>query len=154
MGPLVSDEQLRRVTGYLDSGKDDGATALTGGSRFGDRGYFVEPTVLTDTRPDMRVVREEIFGPVVVAAPFSSLDDIAPGQRHRLRARRRDLDQGHLQGPRPGQEDAGRHGLDQLLQHLRRRPAVRGVQAVRLGPRDGPRGPEAYTEVKAVCAQL
>jgi phenylacetaldehyde dehydrogenase len=77
MGPLVSDEQLRRVTGYLESGKADGATAVTGGNRHGDRGYFVEPTVLTNTRPDMKVVREEIFGPVVVAAPFSSLDDIA-----------------------------------------------------------------------------
>jgi phenylacetaldehyde dehydrogenase len=77
MGPLVSDEQLRRVTGYLDSGLEDGATALTGGGRYGDRGYFVEPTVLTNTRPDMKVVREEIFGPVVVAAPFSDLDEIA-----------------------------------------------------------------------------
>jgi len=77
MGPLVSDEQLRRVTGYLDSGRDDGATALTGGTRYGDKGYFVEPTVLTNTTPDMKVVREEIFGPVVVAAPFQSLDDIA-----------------------------------------------------------------------------
>ena len=77
MGPLVSDEQFRRVTGYLESGKADGATAVTGGGRFGDRGYFVEPTVLTNTSPDMKVVREEIFGPVVVAAPFESLDDIA-----------------------------------------------------------------------------
>ncbi len=77
MGPLVSDEQLRRVTGYLDSGKADGATAVTGGGRFGDRGFFVEPTVLTNTRPEMKVVREEIFGPVVVAAPFSDLDEIA-----------------------------------------------------------------------------
>jgi len=77
MGPLVSDEQFRRVTGYLESGKEDGATALTGGGRFGDRGYFVEPTVLTNTRPSMKVVREEIFGPVVVAAPFSDLDEIA-----------------------------------------------------------------------------
>jgi phenylacetaldehyde dehydrogenase len=77
MGPLVSDEQLRRVTGYLESGREDGATALTGGTRYGDKGYFVEPTVLTNTRPDMKVVREEIFGPVVVAAPFQSLDDIA-----------------------------------------------------------------------------
>jgi phenylacetaldehyde dehydrogenase len=77
MGPLVSDEQLRRVTGYLESGKADGATAVTGGGRFGDRGYFVEPTVLTNTSPDMKVVREEIFGPVVVAAPFSDLDEIA-----------------------------------------------------------------------------
>src|SRR6202046_778901 len=77
MGPLVSDEQLQRVTGFLDSGKSDGATAVTGGGRHGNRGYFVEPTVLTNTRPDMRVVREEIFGPVVVAAPFQSLEDIA-----------------------------------------------------------------------------
>ncbi len=77
MGPLVSDEQFRRVTGYLESGRADGATALAGGGRYGDRGYFVEPTVLTNTRPDMKVVREEIFGPVVVAEKFTSLDEIA-----------------------------------------------------------------------------
>jgi phenylacetaldehyde dehydrogenase len=77
MGPLVSDEQFRRVTGFLESGKADGATALAGGGRHGDRGYFVEPTVLTNTRPDMKVVREEIFGPVVVAEKFTSLDEIA-----------------------------------------------------------------------------
>jgi phenylacetaldehyde dehydrogenase len=77
MGPLVSDEQFRRVTGYLESGRADGATAVTGGGRFGDRGYFVEPTVLTNTDPSMKIVREEIFGPVVVAAPFSDLDEIA-----------------------------------------------------------------------------
>ncbi len=77
MGPLVSEEQLRRVTGYLDAGQADGATAVTGGGRHGQRGYFVEPTVLTNTRPEMSVVQEEIFGPVVVAAPFESLDEIA-----------------------------------------------------------------------------
>jgi phenylacetaldehyde dehydrogenase len=77
MGPLVSEEQFRRVSGFLESGKSDGATALTGGGRYGDRGYFIEPTVLTNTRPDMKVVREEIFGPVLVASPFSDLDEIA-----------------------------------------------------------------------------
>jgi len=77
MGPLVSDEQLQRVTGYLESGKADGATAVTGGGRFGDRGYFVEPTVITNATPDMKIVREEIFGLVVVASPFSDLDEIA-----------------------------------------------------------------------------
>jgi phenylacetaldehyde dehydrogenase len=77
MGPLVSDEQFRRVTGYLESGKADGATARAGGGRYGERGYFVEPTVLTNTQPDMKVVREEIFGPVLVAEPFSDLDEIA-----------------------------------------------------------------------------
>jgi phenylacetaldehyde dehydrogenase len=77
MGPLVSDEQFRTVSGYLASGKAEGATALAGGGRYGDRGYFIEPTVLTGTRPDMKVVREEIFGPVLVAAPFTDLDEIA-----------------------------------------------------------------------------
>ena len=77
MGPLVSEEQLQRVTGFLESGVADGATTLTGGTRHGEAGYFVEPTVITNTRPDMKIVREEIFGPVVVAAPFASLDEIA-----------------------------------------------------------------------------
>ena len=77
MGPLVSEEQLQRVSSYLESGKAEGATAVVGGGRFGDQGFFIEPTVLTNTHGQMKVVREEIFGPVVVAAPFSDLDEIA-----------------------------------------------------------------------------
>jgi phenylacetaldehyde dehydrogenase len=77
MGPLVSEEQLTRVSGYLQSGKEEGATAVAGGGRFGDRGFFIEPTVLINTHGNMKVVREEIFGPVLVAAPFSDLDEIA-----------------------------------------------------------------------------
>jgi phenylacetaldehyde dehydrogenase len=78
MGPLISDEQFEKVLGYLDSGRDSGAKAVTGGGRSGDRGYFVQPTVLTDTSNDMKVVREEIFGPVVCAIPFDSPEDIVP----------------------------------------------------------------------------
>jgi phenylacetaldehyde dehydrogenase len=78
MGPLISDEQLGKVLGYLDSGREEGATAVAGGKRSGERGYFVQPTVLTDTNPDMKVVREEIFGPVVCAIPFDSPDEIVP----------------------------------------------------------------------------
>jgi phenylacetaldehyde dehydrogenase len=77
MGPLVSDEQLARVTGYLKLGVDEGARSIVGGQRYGDRGYFVEPTVIVDTNPNMKIVREEIFGPVVVAQPFDDLDEIA-----------------------------------------------------------------------------
>jgi len=76
MGPLTSEEQLDKVLGYMSSGFDAGARAASGGGRVGDRGYFVEPTVLTDTTPDMKVVREEIFGPVVVAIPFGSEEDV------------------------------------------------------------------------------
>ncbi|MGD0074117.1 MAG: aldehyde dehydrogenase family protein [Candidatus Binataceae bacterium] len=78
MGPLVSDEQLNRVCGYLDSGRKDGAKAVAGGSRVGNKGYFVEPTVLTDVKRDMKVYQEEIFGPVVVAVPFSDPSEIEP----------------------------------------------------------------------------
>jgi phenylacetaldehyde dehydrogenase len=78
MGPLVSQEQLDRVCGYLESGLSEGAKAVTGGKRVGDAGYFVEPTVLVNTNPKMKVVQEEIFGPVVTAIPFKSTDDVLP----------------------------------------------------------------------------
>ncbi|MBE3557914.1 MAG: aldehyde dehydrogenase family protein [Ktedonobacteraceae bacterium] len=78
MGPLVSDEQLARVTGYLQSGLQEGAQALCGGRRYGEKGYFVEPTVLVNARQDMKVVQEEIFGPVAVALPFKDVDEVLP----------------------------------------------------------------------------
>jgi len=70
MGPLVSAEQLNRVCGYLESGLSEGAKAVVGGGRHGDKGYFVKPTVLVNTNEKMKVVQEEIFGPVVTAIPF------------------------------------------------------------------------------------
>jgi phenylacetaldehyde dehydrogenase len=76
MGPLVSEEQLNRVCGYLESGRSEGAKAVVGGERHGDKGYFVKPTVLVDTTENMKVVREEIFGPVVAAIPFTDYDDV------------------------------------------------------------------------------
>jgi phenylacetaldehyde dehydrogenase len=78
MGPLVSQEQLQRVTSYLSQGKQDGACYVTGGARQGDRGYFVQPTVVKDVDPKMSIVREEIFGPVVVAEPFSKPEELVP----------------------------------------------------------------------------
>jgi phenylacetaldehyde dehydrogenase len=75
MGPLVSDEQFARVTSYIEAGRKEGAKIVAGGKQVGDAGYFVAPTVLTDTTPEMKVVKEEIFGPVVCAQPFGD-DDI------------------------------------------------------------------------------
>jgi phenylacetaldehyde dehydrogenase len=76
MGPLVSEEQLDRICSYLQSGFAEGAKAVTGGQRIGNHGYFVEPTVLINTKQTMKVMQEEIFGPVVTAMPFRDLDEL------------------------------------------------------------------------------
>jgi phenylacetaldehyde dehydrogenase len=78
MGPLVSEEQQSRVCGYLEAGLAEGAKVIAGGHKKGDKGYFVEPTVLVNTREDMRVVKEEIFGPVVTAMPFTDPEELIP----------------------------------------------------------------------------
>jgi phenylacetaldehyde dehydrogenase len=78
MGPLVSEEQVQRVCSYLESGFSEGATALAGGKKLGDKGYFVEPTVLINTKDSMKVVQEEIFGPVVTAIPFDNPEELLP----------------------------------------------------------------------------
>ena len=79
LGPLVSDEQYQKVQGYLESGRSEGAEVVVGGSTHGNRGYFIKPTVLARTNRDMKVVREEIFGPVICVQPFEEddLDSIA-----------------------------------------------------------------------------
>ncbi|HUF71288.1 MAG TPA: aldehyde dehydrogenase family protein [Gammaproteobacteria bacterium] len=77
MGPLVSKEQQERVLSYIESGQKEGASVVAGGDSPSSEGYFVRPTVLATTRSDIRVVREEIFGPVVVAQRFDDLDEIA-----------------------------------------------------------------------------
>jgi len=75
IGPLVSQGQLDRVTGYIRSGTDEGASVIQGGDRIGTEGYFIQPTVVAQAHRDMRVMREEIFGPVVCAVPVDD-DDI------------------------------------------------------------------------------
>ena len=74
--PLVSQEQLDRVMGFVEEGKRDGAVALTGGQRHGDAGFYVEPTLFTETTPEMSIVREEIFGPVAVSVKFTDEDEV------------------------------------------------------------------------------
>ena len=71
VGPLVSREQLTKVTGYLDAGIGQGARVLAGGGRHGDTGFYVQPTLMVDVDRDFTVYREEIFGPVAVAVPFN-----------------------------------------------------------------------------------
>ena len=77
MGPLVSEKQKERVCNYINSGLAQGAEALVGGDALDDPGYYVEPTVFVGASQDMRIVQEEIFGPVLVAMAFDDLDEIA-----------------------------------------------------------------------------
>jgi len=80
IGPLVSEQQLERVTGYLAAGRQEGARPIIGAERLmeGDfaKGFFIPPTVFTDVRDDMRIAREEIFGPVISAIPFTDIEEI------------------------------------------------------------------------------
>jgi phenylacetaldehyde dehydrogenase len=77
MGPLVSTEQHERVLGYIEQGRKAGATVFHGGDTPGGDGYFVNPTILVDVKPEMSVVREEIFGPVLSAQRYDDLDEVA-----------------------------------------------------------------------------
>jgi aldehyde dehydrogenase (NAD+) len=75
-GPQVDKDQFDKVLGYIDSGKQEGAKLLCGGARSGDRGFFVEPTVFADVKDDMKIAREEIFGPVMSIMPFKDIDEV------------------------------------------------------------------------------
>jgi phenylacetaldehyde dehydrogenase len=78
MGAIISKEQHDKVMGYIEAGKRDGASVAMGGDAPSNGGgYFVNPTILVDVNPQMSVVREEIFGPVVVAQRFDDLDEVA-----------------------------------------------------------------------------
>ena len=80
VGPLVSAEQLERVTGYLSIGRQEGARPLAGGERLAEgalaQGYFVPPTVFADVKDEMRIAQEEIFGPVISAIPFDDIEEV------------------------------------------------------------------------------
>ena len=155
LGPLVSKEQLERVCGYLDSGMKDGAKAAIGGRKIAGPGYFVEPTILVDVRPEMKVVREEIFGPVVTAIPFSDPNEIvksANDTHYGLASAvwTRDVSTAHKVAAkiRAGTVWLNCYNIfDAAL-------PFGGYRQSGWGRECGREGIELYTETKAVCAQL
>jgi len=89
MGPLVSETQMNRVLNYIDIGRKEGASVVTGGGRAGEHGYFVSPTVFAGVQHDMRISQEEIFGPVAAVVKFEDEADalrIANGTKYSLAA--------------------------------------------------------------------
>src|SRR5580704_13645060 len=75
-GPQVDDAQFEKVMSYIDSGRSEGAKLVCGGDRVGDKGYFIQPTVFADVQDDMKIAKEEIFGPVMSIIPFKSVDEV------------------------------------------------------------------------------
>ena len=75
-GPQVDQEQFDKIMGLIDSGKQEGAKLECGGNRIGDKGFFIEPTVFSDVQDDMRIAKEEIFGPVMQILKFKTIDEV------------------------------------------------------------------------------
>jgi phenylacetaldehyde dehydrogenase len=155
MGPLVSEEQMNRVSSYLDSGLHEGAEAVVGGHKRPGPGYFVEPTVMVKTKPDMKVVREEIFGPVVCAMPFRDVDKLiaeANQSEYGLAAAvwTRDINKAHriAEKLRAGTVWINCYNVfDAAL-------PFGGYKQSGWGREMGHEVLEMYTEVKAVCAAI
>ena len=76
MGAQVSKEQFDKILGYIETGKQEGAKLVTGGERCGERGYFIKPTIFDAVDNNMRIAKEEIFGPVVSAITFDDVDEV------------------------------------------------------------------------------
>jgi phenylacetaldehyde dehydrogenase len=155
MGPLVSEEQYNRVMDYIDQGKKAGASVAMGGDCPTADGYYVNPTVLVDVKPDMSVVREEIFGPVVCAQRFEDLDEVAKQANDScfgLAASvwTRDVSAMHQMCAKlkAGTVWGNCHGvIDPAL-------PFGGYKQSGLGREQGRQGVEAYTELKSVIIQL
>ncbi len=155
MGPLVSDEQLERVCGYLESGFAEGAKAVVGGHKLGDKGYFVEPTVLVNTKPEMKIIQEEIFGPVVAAIPFKEVDEVVAAANDTIYGLAaavwtRDISKAHRIA-----SDL-KSGTVWINCYNIFDPALPfgGYKQSGWGREMGHDALELYTEVKAVCARL
>ncbi|MBX3530666.1 MAG: aldehyde dehydrogenase family protein [Rhizobiaceae bacterium] len=156
IGPVVSRTQMQRVLGYVESGRSEGASVAVGGQRRGDQGYFVEPTVLVQTSRSMRVVQEEIFGPVLCAMSFEmdDLDRIATEANDTVYGLSsavwtRDITTAHLMARKikAGMVRINGGGVDHAL-------PFGGYKQSGWGREYGREGIEAYTELKTVAVAM
>lgn len=157
MGPVISRAQLDRVLGYVEQGSADGAEIVTGGKRIGAEGYFVAPTVLTQIKPEMSVVREEIFGPVLCAMSFDDddLERIVSEANNSIYGLAgsvwtRDVSTAHkvARRIRAGRIGVNNHGLTDVSL------PTGGFKQSGWGRENGLEGLHQYTEVKSVVISL
>ena len=154
-GPQVSQSQFDKVMGYIASGQSEGATMACGGERVGNHGYFIQPTVFADVRDEMKIAREEIFGPVMSVIPFKTVDEViarANKTNYGLAAGvwTRDIKKAHAvaNGVRAGTVWVNcYHVLDT-------RAPFGGVKQSGTGRELGEYGMQEYTEVKTVMLKL
>jgi aldehyde dehydrogenase (NAD+) len=155
LGPLVDQAQFDKVMGYIDSGRDEGATLACGGDRIGNRGYFMRPTVFSDVQDEMKIAREEIFGPVMSVIPFNNLDEViarANRTKYGLAAAvwTRDIKKALAvaNGVRAGTIWVNCYNV------LDTRAPFGGFKQSGIGRELGEYGLEQYTQVKTVIARL
>ena len=155
LGPLVSKDQLERVCSYMNSGTKEGAQAVVGGRQVDRPGYFVEPTILINVKPEMKVVREEIFGPVVTVVPFNEPDEVMTFANDTVYGLAsavwtRDIGKAHRLASRL------RAGTVWINCYNVFDPALPfgGYKQSGWGRESGHAALDLYTEVKSVCAQV
>jgi aldehyde dehydrogenase (NAD+) len=154
-GPQVDQAQFDKVMGFIDSGQSEGAKLVCGGGRVGDRGYFIQPTVFADVQDDMKIAREEIFGPVMSIIPFKSVDEVVARANHTeygLAAAvwTRDIQKAHAiaNSVRAGTVWVNCYNV------LDTRAPFGGFKQSGIGRELGEYGLQQYTEVKTVTVKL
>jgi aldehyde dehydrogenase (NAD+) len=154
-GPQVDQAQFDKVMGFIESGQSQGAKLVCGGERVGDRGYFIQPTVFADVQDDMKIAKEEIFGPVMSIIPFKSLDEVvarANRTEYGLAAAvwTRDIGKAHAVA------DSVRAGTVWVNCYnvLDPRAPFGGFKQSGIGRELGEYGLQQYTEVKTVTVKL
>ncbi len=154
-GPQVDQTQFDKVMGYIESGRQEGAKLVCGGERVGDRGYFIQPTVFADVQDDMKIAREEIFGPVMSIIPFKNARRSGRArQPYGIWAGRRRLDPRYQEGARHrGQRQGGTVWVN-CYNVLDTRAPFGGFKQSGIGRELGEYGLQQYTEVKSVIVKL
>ncbi len=154
-GPQVDEAQFDKVMGYIESGREDGAKLVCGGSRVGDRGYFIQPTVFADVQDEMKIAREEIFGPVMSIIPFKSIDEVVERANHTTYGLAaavwtRDIKKAHAiaNSVRAGTVWVNCYNV------LDTRAPFGGFKQSGIGRELGEYGLQQYTEVKTVTVKL